>query len=239
MSNTKPKIQKNFQDVALDNVASKFAKLMGINNIPVIWTSNPYKVPTKGGEIRSYPMGFMYVQDISVPQHVGHKKHSNVFQYIYADKGRAMAFTLTPISLNVQFELISDDYQQAFQWATDLLIMRQEHASNSKLSFSTTIKEINFSVPTQVIMITDNYPIDRVEYTEDQPMEYRIVGQLQVLTRATKGGMMARVIPTFNVSDETDPEHAVLNEDGSASRLFSTADGTKTFPIRLRSNMGD
>lgn len=230
------KVVKEAQDYAIEAASNRIANVLGLTSMPVIWNVNTYRVPDKGGAVRKYPMGFMYIQDISSVPHAAFKKQFNIQQFAALSNGTAVAYKLHPLLINLQFELITDDPNQAVKWASHLLIMREDHESNKELSFQLELTPSNMIIPSQLVLTTDSYPIERVEFSEDVPMEFKITGQIALYTRGTMGGVSGEVIARFNINDDVNPDAAILNQDGTTDGLFANADGSKKFPIRLRSN---
>lgn len=233
------KVEKNFQDVALDYASKRFAKMLGIDNVPIVWNSNPYRVAKPDGNAaRSYPIVYMKTGRFGRVESSAYKKHPNTYQYgAIGTSGERRGFKLIPIQVDLNFFLVTDNYQQAVSWATELLFARENHEDNAALSFAITSKDsLGFRIPNQMFLISDAYDIQEVEYDESTPMEYRIEGALTLMTRASKGGMTPELLATFQVLTSTDVDNAVMNQDGSTDSLLRNSIG-EPLPIRLRSNL--
>lgn len=233
------KIEKNFQDVALDFAAKRFAEMLGIDNVPIVWNVNPYRVPKTDGSVpKSYPIVYMKTTRFGRQESAAYKKMVNTYQYGLLDNaGSRHALKLLPIVIDLQFFLITDNYQQAVKWATELLISRESHEDNSTLSFSIKSKHTpGFVITNQMILTSDSYDIQEVEYDESVPMEYRIEGTLTLNTRASKDGMKPDLIATLLVLESTDPDNAVQNVDGTTNGLYRDPNNN-VIPIRIRSNI--
>ena len=235
-------LPKTIQETSMEVFADRFAKMLGVDNIPIVWNQNPKRVATESGnKPTSYPIMYINVVSVARNEHTPFKRQSNVYQlgYVAAD-GTRKGVQLTPVQIGLRFLLKTDDYRQAFAWATDLVIDANSHSSNSILSFvlrSDALGE-KFNIPTQGIITSNEYPITEVEHTEDV-MEYSIEGDIMLYTRANRGEFEPTMLATYGVLAQTDPDRAVANLDGTTDPLFRSTDGNTTYPVRLRSNLDD
>lgn len=232
-------LDKSIQEICLETLAQRFATLLGVDNIPIIWNANPKRTPKESGNVASYPGIYMNVTNVARNEHIPYKRMSNVLQLGYvAGDGTRKSVQLTPIQVSLRFFLKTDSHRQALNWATDLVVDANTHASNAQLAFVLRSNELghNFPIPNQAIITSSEYPITEVEQSEDV-MEYSIEGEMMLYTRASKGKLEARLIPTFGILPQTDPDHAVQNVDGTTSPLVRSSDGKRIFPVRMRSNL--
>lgn len=232
-------LDKSIQEISMDAFAQRFAQLLGVDNIPIIWNANPKRTPQETGNKPSYPIMYLNVGSVARNEHVPFKRQSNVYQlgYVSGD-GTRKAIKLTPVQITLRFLLKTDNYRQAFNWATDLIIDANTHEANALLSFvlrSDVLGE-KFALPTQGLITSSEYPITEVEYTEDV-MEYSIEGDIMLYTRASKGVLEAALVSTYGILPQTDPDTAVQNVDGTTSGLVRHSSNNKPYPVRLRSNI--
>lgn len=234
-------LDKSLQEFALETFAQRFANMLGVDNIPIVWNANPKRTPQESGNKPTYPIMYLNVGTVARNEHIPFKRMSNVFQLGYvAGDGTRKAIKLTPIQVTLRFFLKTDDYRQAFNWATDLVINSNTHEDNSQLSFELRSPELGdkFVIPNQAMITSSEYPITEVEYSEDV-MEYSIDGDLILYTRASQGKFIASLIPTYGLLPQVDPENAIQNVDGSTSALSKDPSTNRHFPIRVRSNLDD
>ena len=232
---------KSLQELALETLAKRFAELLGVDSIPIVWNANHKRVMKETSNVpTSYPIMYLNVTNVARNEHFPFKRLTNTDQlgYVSGD-GTRKAIRLTPIQVTLRFFLKTDDYRQALDWATQLVIASNEHESNAVLAFTLSSSDLGdkFKHPNHAILTTADYPINEVEFTEAEVMEYSIDGEMMFYTRASRGKLEAKLIATFGILPQTNPDAAVRNVDGSTSPLLKSSDGTKIYPVRFRSNI--
>lgn len=231
---------KSLQELALETLAERFAGLLGVDNIPIVWNANPKRTPQETSNVpTSYPIMYLNVVSVARNEHFPFKRVTNTDQLGYtAGDGTRKAIRLTPIQVSLRFFLKTDDYRQAMAWASDLVIAANEHESNAHLAFTLSSSELGdrFKHPSHAIITSSEYPITEVEYTEDV-MEYSIEGEMMFYTRASRGKLEAKLIATYGILPQTNPDTAIRNVDGSTSSLLKSSDGRRIYPVRIRSNI--
>lgn len=232
-------LDKSLQEICLEALAQRFATLLGVDNIPIIWNANPKRTPKESGNVSNYPILYMNVVSVARNEHTPYKRVANTFQlgYVSGD-GTRKAIQLTPIQVSLRFFLKTDNHRQALNWSTDLIVDANTHSANAQLSFVIRSDALGkeFALSNQAIITSSEYPITEVEQSEEV-MEYSIEGEIMFYTRASKGKLEAQLIPTFGILPQTDPDHAVQNVDGTTSPLVRSADGRRKYPVRMRSNL--
>jgi hypothetical protein len=233
---------KTFGDLSLEKAKNVFGHLLGIqsDSIAIIWNANALKALQAGRKpdsTRTYPYGVLRVQTVGRNENTVFKKNISTYEYGNVAGNSRPALKLLPVSYGLSFRLITDDYRQAFYWANRLLIIRESKELYKKLSFSlSSHKYPSLKIPSQLILVSENYQIQDIEYDESIPMEYFIEGELLLNTRNGLSDMDVELIATFDVYTNTDPDNAVENTDGTTEPLLKTSVG-KVLPINLRSNM--
>ena len=233
---------KTFADLALEKAKNLFGNLVAIDpdSIAIIWNANAFKKLQAGRKpdaTRTYPYGVIRVQTVGRNENTAFKKNISTYEYGNAIGNSRPALKLLPVSYGLSFKLITDDYRQAFYWANRLLIIREDKSLYSKLSFSLASNRYpSLRIPSQLILTSENYQIQDIEYDESVPMEYAIEGEMLFNTRNGLRDMDIDLIATFDVYSNTDPDNAVENTDGTTEPLLRTSTG-KALPINLRSNL--
>lgn len=235
--------RKTFADLALEQAKNVLAELLDINHesASIVWNVNAFKrlQSNKPAKDKSYPFLIMRVQRVARNEAFPFKKTLKHYEHgaVTAEGNTRPAIKLLPVTYGLSFKIVTDDPQQAFYWANRLLLIREEPTLFSKLAFTLSSKKYpTLRIPTQLIITSEDYQIQEVEYDEGVPMEYSIEGELLLNTRNGLNATEVDLIATFDVYTNTDPDAAVVNTDGTTEPLLRTATG-KPLPIILRSNM--
>lgn len=233
---------KNFAERALSKSLDVLATAIGIdpNSMLLTWNANSYRSSQMDkSKPKTYPFGVVKVNRIARNENFVFKKMANVFQHgaVTSDGKSRPAIKLLPVTLSCTFKLITDNPNQAMAWACQLLSIRETHDLYDTLSFALVSKLYpTIKIPTQLVLESEGYDIQDIEYGEDVPMEYAIEGEFKVHTRNSDTGLDVSLISTFDVYSNVDPKSATNNVDGTTQELFTTSTG-KPLPIVLRTNI--
>lgn len=244
MSNVQNERIKDYQDYALEAASLKFASFLGIDHAPIVWNVNPYKVQRPEGDVpKGYPIIYLRVVAMERSEFASKRKQTNQYSYgaIAEDGVSRKALKLTPATIEFDFMLITDDPRDATGWVSKLIVYNEDFAKHSNLGFVIAPNKMggNFKITNQLIITSERYDIQPVEYDENAPMEYNIVGTMRLITRLTTGGLDPSLIPTLAVYHNTNPSKAIVNEDDSTDGLEIDYDmSAKVFPISLRNSQG-
>lgn len=243
MSTPKPKRNRELHEIAMDFAAKTFATFLGIDNVPIVWNQNPYRTLTKEGLKRSsYPIIYIKFRSMKRSEWAPKTKHTSQPAYgKLVDEGNSRtSLRLTPVTIDLEFMIITDDPNDAMTFVTKLLVGDEDFTKRKELSFAMRNKALgdNFSVTNQLVLTSEQYDIQDVEFDESTPMEYNIVGTMQLNTRATFGGIDPTFIPTFAVYSNINPTTAVMNDANTTSGLTVNATSEEPIPVAIRDSQG-